>query len=29
VQAGFVRSYALTMFGGASLVVLGVLIVRF
>jgi NADH-quinone oxidoreductase subunit L len=28
VQAGFVRSYALTMFGGATLVVLSVLVVR-
>jgi NADH-quinone oxidoreductase subunit L len=28
VQAGFVRSYALTMFGGATLTVLAVLVVR-
>nr|WP_293772553.1 NADH-quinone oxidoreductase subunit L [Sporichthya sp.] len=28
VQAGFVRSYALTMFGGAALTVLAVLVVR-
>ncbi|GAA0630906.1 NADH-quinone oxidoreductase subunit L [Sporichthya brevicatena] len=28
MQAGYVRSYALTIFGGAGLVVLGVLVVR-
>jgi NADH-quinone oxidoreductase subunit L len=28
LQAGFVRSYALTMFGGAALVVAALLLVR-
>jgi NADH-quinone oxidoreductase subunit L len=28
IQAGYVRSYALTMFGGATLTVLAVLVVR-
>jgi NADH-quinone oxidoreductase subunit L len=28
VQAGFVRSYALTMFGGAAVLIIAVLLVR-